>query len=104
MSKKILVVEDDETMRSTLAALLRCEGFEVLTARNGEDGYHQALAACPDLIITDLQMPVLSGVELAQRIRQCGQLSQGADSGLERQPARLQLVRAHERRHQSLLR
>ena len=45
MSKKILVVEDDETMRSTLAALLRCEGFEVLTARNGEDGYHQATSA-----------------------------------------------------------
>ena len=76
MTKKILVVEDDETMRLTLAALLRCEGFEVLTARDGEDGYHQALAACPDLIITDLQMPVLNGVELAQRIRQCGQLSQ----------------------------
>lgn len=75
-SKKILVVEDDETMRLTLAALLRCEGFEVLTARDGEDGYRQALDACPDLIITDLQMPVLNGVELARRIRECGQLSQ----------------------------
>jgi CheY-like chemotaxis protein len=76
LPKKILVVEDDETMRLTLAALLRREGFEVLTACNGEDGYRQALAACPDLIITDLQMPVLGGVELARLIRECGQLSQ----------------------------
>jgi len=76
-SKKILVVEDDETMRLTLAALLRREGFEVSTASDGEDGYRQALAMCPDLIITDLQMPVLNGVEMARLIRgQCGQLSQ----------------------------
>ena len=75
--KKILVVEDDETMRLTLAELLCCEGFEVVTAGDGEEGYRQALATSPDLIITDLQMPVLSGVELARRIRcQCGQLSQ----------------------------
>lgn len=76
MTKKILVVEDDETMRSTLAALLRREGFEVLTARDGEDGYQKALAECPDLIITDLQMPVLNGVELARLIRECGKLNQ----------------------------
>lgn len=76
-TKKILVVEDDETMRQTLAALLRREGFEVLTASDGEEGYRQALVMCPDLIITDLQMPVLNGVELARLIRgQCGQLSQ----------------------------
>lgn len=74
--KKILVVEDDETMRLTLAALLRREGFEVLTACDGEDGYLQALATCPDLIITDLQMPRLGGVELARLIRKCGQLKQ----------------------------
>ncbi|MBI1764716.1 MAG: response regulator [Acidobacteria bacterium] len=77
LPKKILVVEDDETMRLTLAALLRREGFDVRTARDGEEGYAAALASCPDLIITDLQMPVLDGVELARLIRcQRGQLSQ----------------------------
>ncbi len=77
MAKKILVVEDDETMRLTLAELLRREGFEVLTACDGQEGYTQALANAPDLIITDLQMPVLGGVELARLLRrQCGHLSQ----------------------------
>lgn len=76
LPKKILVVEDDETMRLTLAELLRREGFEVRTARDGEEGYATALAVCPDLIITDLQMPVLDGVGLARLIRcQHGQLS-----------------------------
>lgn len=77
LPKKILVVEDDETMRLTLAEVLRREGFEVLTARDGEEGYATALAVCPDLIITDLQMPVLDGVGLARLIRrQRGRLSQ----------------------------
>lgn len=77
LPKKILVVEDDETMRLTLAELLRREGFDVRTARDGEEGYATALALCPDLIITDLQMPVLNGLELARMIRRhCGQLSQ----------------------------
>ena len=77
MPKKILVVEDDETMRLTLAELLRREGFEVQTARDGEEGYTTALNLCPDLIITDLNMPILDGVELARLIRrQCGELAQ----------------------------
>lgn len=76
LPKKILVVEDDETLRLTLAELLRREGFDVRTACDGEAGYAAALAICPDLIITDLQMPVLDGVELARLIRcQRGQLS-----------------------------
>lgn len=77
LPKKILIVEDDEMMRLTLAEILRREGFEVRTARDGEEGYAAALAVCPDLIITDLQMPGLDGIKLAQLIRrQCGQLSQ----------------------------
>jgi CheY-like chemotaxis protein len=66
---KILVVEDDESARLALAELLRLDGFEVLTARDGEDGYHQALRHEPDLIITDLVMPVLDGMELARLLR-----------------------------------
>lgn len=74
--KKILVVEDDEMMRLTLAELLRREGFEVQTARDGEEGYAAALSQCPDLIITDLHMPVVSGVELARLIRRhCGEVA-----------------------------
>lgn len=69
MPKKILVVEDDVTMRETLTALLCREGFEVLSACDGEDGYIQARMHLPDLIITDLQMPLLDGVTLARKLR-----------------------------------
>ncbi|MGH9802537.1 MAG: response regulator [Blastocatellia bacterium] len=67
--RKIMVVEDDLTLRLTLTELLRLQGFSVVTARDGDEGYLQALAHQPDLIITDLQMPVLDGIELARLIR-----------------------------------
>jgi CheY-like chemotaxis protein len=69
MSKKILVVEDDATMRETLSALLRREGFEVVTACDGLEGFTQAQIHTPDLVITDLNMPLLDGVALARKLR-----------------------------------
>ncbi len=66
---KIMVVEDDLNLRLTLTELLRLQGFAVVTARDGDEGYLQALAHQPDLIITDLQMPILDGIELARLIR-----------------------------------
>jgi len=64
-----MVVEDDLNLRLTLTELLRLQGFAVVTARDGDEGYLQALAHQPDLIITDLQMPILDGIELARLIR-----------------------------------
>lgn len=69
MPKKILVVEDDVTMRETLTALLRREGFEVVTACDGLEGFTQAQIHTPDLVITDLNMPLLDGVALARKLR-----------------------------------
>ncbi|MDX2029731.1 MAG: response regulator [Blastocatellia bacterium] len=66
---KILVVEDDQIMRITLTELLRLEGFAVVTARDGDEGYLQAMAHQPDLVITDLSMPILDGIEMAQLLR-----------------------------------
>jgi CheY-like chemotaxis protein len=66
---RILVVEDEENTRVALAELLRLDGFEVVTANNGEDGYEKALWCEPDVIITDLVMPVLDGLEMCHRIR-----------------------------------
>ncbi|MBO0859324.1 MAG: response regulator, partial [Chloracidobacterium sp.] len=66
---KILVVEDDQTLRLTLTELLRMEGFTVVTARDGDEGYLQAMAHQPDLVITDLNMPILDGMELARLLR-----------------------------------
>lgn len=74
---KIMVVEDDLTLRLTLTELFRLQGFAVVTARDGDEGYLQAVAHQPDLIITDLQMPVLDGIELARLIRrEHGKLSE----------------------------
>lgn len=66
---KILVVEDDQNLRVTLTELLRLEGFVVVTACDGDEGYLQALTHQPDLVITDLNMPILDGVELARLLR-----------------------------------
>jgi CheY-like chemotaxis protein len=66
---KILVVEDDQNLRLTLSELLRMEGFTVITARDGDEGYLQAMAHQPDLVITDLNMPILDGVEMARLLR-----------------------------------
>lgn len=69
MSKKILVVDDDITMRETLTVLLRREGFDVIAACDGEEGYNLARLHLPNLIITDLHMPILDGVALARKLR-----------------------------------
>ena len=52
-----------------MTELLRVEGFTVVTARDGDEGYLQAMAHQPDLVITDLNMPILNGVELARLLR-----------------------------------
>jgi len=67
--QKILIVEDDQNLRLSLTELFRHLGYIVVTARDGDEGYMQAVAHQPDLIITDLNMPVLDGVELARLIR-----------------------------------
>jgi len=66
---KILVVEDDQNLRLTLTELLRLEGYAVVTARDGDEGYLQAMTHQPDLVITDLNMPILDGIELARLLR-----------------------------------
>src|SRR5262245_46740986 len=66
---KILVIEDDQNLLLTLTELLRMEGFTVVTARDGDEGYLQAMAHEPDLVITDLNMPILDGLELARLLR-----------------------------------
>ena len=68
-SYKILIVEDDQNLRVTLTELIRLEGYSVLTARDGDEGFAQAIEHQPDLIITDLNMPVVDGVEMARMIR-----------------------------------
>jgi CRP/FNR family cyclic AMP-dependent transcriptional regulator len=61
MQKTILLIEDNEEILENTAEILELANYRVLTAENGKDGVEKALAAKPDLIICDIQMPVLDG-------------------------------------------
>ncbi|HZN12602.1 MAG TPA: response regulator [Blastocatellia bacterium] len=91
---RILVVEDDDDSRQALARLLELDGFEVITARRGDHGYFKALKHEPDLILTDLQMPGMDGIELSHLIRrQSGPLSEVPIMALSANPQYDQMVR-----------
>lgn len=66
---KILIVEDEETMVTSLRALLSREGYQVVTARDGLEGVEAARTTGPDLILLDLALPGLDGLEVCRRIR-----------------------------------
>jgi len=69
MAKKILIVEDDATIQDVLRHNLLREGYEVVTARDGEAGLDQARAEKPDLIILDIMLPRLDGIEVCRILR-----------------------------------
>ncbi|HKV38443.1 MAG TPA: response regulator [Blastocatellia bacterium] len=69
MSKKILLVEDDFDTRYVLSLILKTEGYEVITAADGECALAIACEHKLDLIITDVSMPRLNGVELTRRMK-----------------------------------
>lgn len=66
---RILVVDDDEAIRATAAAILSAEGYEVVTAVDGFDGLVQLRRSLPDIIISDLSMPNMSGFEYLSVVR-----------------------------------
>ncbi|HET9533100.1 MAG TPA: response regulator [Blastocatellia bacterium] len=66
---KILVIEDNRDSRDILSKLLRMSGYDVLSASDGESGYEAASSFQPDLIITDINMPRMDGIEFVRRIR-----------------------------------
>ena len=67
---KILIADDELYITSTLAQKLRKAGYEVRTASDGEEALALATEQVPDLIVTDYQMPILSGFDLAVELRQ----------------------------------
>jgi two-component system cell cycle response regulator DivK len=69
MKKCILVVEDQEDNRQILRDLLTSGGFDMIEAENGADAIAAAEANRPDLILMDIQLPILDGYEATRRIK-----------------------------------
>jgi two-component system cell cycle response regulator DivK len=69
MSKRILVIEDTEDNRQILRDLLNNAGFEVIEATDGAAGVEAAGRVGPDLILMDIQLPVIDGYEATRRIK-----------------------------------
>ncbi|MEP0785099.1 PAS domain-containing hybrid sensor histidine kinase/response regulator [Coleofasciculus sp. FACHB-129] len=67
--RKVLMVDDRWENRAVIVNLLEPLGFELMEAVNGQEGYEKAVEWQPDLIITDLVMPVLGGLEMTQKVR-----------------------------------
>ena len=71
---RLLLVDDEPGLRSAVQAYLEDEGFEVLTAIDGEDGWEKAQQQLPDLVISDVMMPRCDGYGLLRRMRDNEQL------------------------------
>ncbi len=67
--KQILIAEDDKNLSRSLDTWLTLEGFQVVVVYNGEEALHKLLQSHYDLLITDIAMPHLNGLELISRIR-----------------------------------
>ena len=67
---RLLLVDDEPGMRNAVQAYLQDEGFEVLTAVDGLEGWEKAQKILPDLIITDVMMPRCNGYELLKKLRE----------------------------------
>ncbi len=70
MKDRILLVEDDSTLSMIVSETLQRDGFEVMTAGDGEDGLRKFTRHGADLIIADVMMPRMDGFEMGRRIRQ----------------------------------
>ncbi len=66
---KVLIVEDEETLARTLAEKLKDEGYNVLTAGDGEEGLDKLRADHPDLVVLDIMLPKLDGLSLCRIVR-----------------------------------
>ena len=69
MGQKILIVEDNELNLKLFCDLLRVHGFEVEPVRDGREALERARAFEPDLVIMDIQMPYVSGLELIEQMK-----------------------------------
>ncbi len=74
MKKRVLVVDDEEQVQRALRRNLTARGYEVTTASNGEEALDLAADQEPDVVVLDLMMPILDGLEFTRRIREWSQV------------------------------
>jgi DNA-binding response OmpR family regulator len=70
--KKILIIDDDRVLRQTLAAALEAEGYSAAEAADGREGLNKALKTAFDLVVLDVVMPSLGGLEVCRKLREAG--------------------------------
>jgi len=67
--QQILVIDDDESLRDTIGVMLEREGFRPVLAADGREGFEKALTLKPDLLLVDLRLPGMNGVEICKQLR-----------------------------------
>jgi phosphate regulon transcriptional regulator PhoB len=70
MSSRVLIVEDEPDIRELVVHHLKREGYQVSVAASGEEALRQVQASPPDLVLLDLMMPTMNGLEVCRRLRQ----------------------------------
>ena len=75
MSYKILIVDDDADQRDFLIALLKFEGYDVEIAQDGNEAIKQVKSTCPNLIISDIDMPDIDGITMVKMLRELPECS-----------------------------
>jgi PAS domain S-box-containing protein len=67
---RVLIVDDDRKVLDLLVELLRLEGYEIATATDGAEGFELAHSFAPDVVVSDVVMPILDGLELCRRLKE----------------------------------
>jgi two-component system cell cycle response regulator DivK len=75
MAKKVLIIEDSSDISGSLKRLIELEGYEAIVANTAFEGLDKAQTEKPDLILMDLSLPDLSGIDLTRQIRSIDQTS-----------------------------
>ena len=65
----ILVIDDDDSLRDTIAMMLEQDGFRAIVSGDGRDGFDKALTHKPDMVLVDLRLPGMSGTEICKQLR-----------------------------------